>query len=68
MKEEKNLKLIASNLTIAFYNGQISREPFFGEDKRKNFYSLNDENRIPTISQKEVFSVYKNFLKMLESE
>ena len=66
--DEKNLHLIASNLTIAFYNGQIRREPFLGEDKREKFYSPNDENRIPTISRKEVFSVYQGFLKMLKSD
>lgn len=66
--KEKNLNEIASNLTVAFYNGQISREPFFGDDKRKTFYSPNVQNRVPTISLKEVFTVYKQFLTMLKED
>ena len=66
MKE--NNELIASNLTLAFYTAQIPREPYFGDDKRTKFYSPDDENRVPTVSPKEVYSVYNKFLKMLENK
>jgi hypothetical protein len=66
--DRNNQHIIASNLTVAFYNGQIRREPFLGEDRRTTFYSPDEENRIPTVSLKEVYTVYKRFLKMLEAE
>ncbi len=60
------MEIIASNLTAAFYNGQVRREPFLGEDKRIKFYSPVDHNRIPTISMKEVYSIYKTFCEILD--
>lgn len=63
-KETRNI--IASNLTVAFYNGQIRREPFLGEDKRVKFYSPEDHNRVPTISMKEVYSIYSQFCEMID--
>ncbi|HEX8733988.1 MAG TPA: hypothetical protein VF721_01605 [Pyrinomonadaceae bacterium] len=62
--DDKTRHLTASNLTIAFYGGQIRREPFLGEDKRSTFYSPDEANRVPTVSPKEVFSVYRRFLEM----
>jgi hypothetical protein len=63
---KENKEIVASNLTAAFYNGQVRREPFLGEDKRIKFYSPEDHNRIPTISMKEVYSVYRKFCEMVE--
>lgn len=64
--EKKEQEIIASNLTVAFYNGQVRREPFLGDDKRVKFYSPEDHNRIPSISMKEVYAVYKKFCEMCE--
>jgi hypothetical protein len=66
--DDKTRHLTASNLTIAFYGGQARREAFLGEDRRTTFYSLNEENRVPTVSPKEVFSVYQRFLAMLAAD
>lgn len=66
--DDATRSLIASNLTIAFYGGQIRREPFLGEDKRSTFYSPEETNRVPTVSPKEVFSVYQRFLAMLAAD
>ena len=66
--DRNNLYIVASNLTAAFYSGQIRREPFLGEDKRTTIYSPDEENRVPTVSLKEVYTVCKRFLKMLEAE
>ena len=65
--DKQNLEHVASNLTVAFYNGQIRREPFLGDDKRSSFYSPDDHNRIPTVSLKEVYSVYERFCEMLRA-
>ena len=66
--DKLNHEIIASNLTVAFYNGQIRREPFLGEDKRKAFYSPHDKERIPTVSLKEVFSVYERFCELVVAD
>ena len=64
----ENLDIIASNLTVAFYNGAIRREPFLGDDKRSEFYSPNEENRTPSLSLREVHSVYERFRQMIINE
>lgn len=66
--DNEKIELIASNLTIAFYNGQIRREPFLGEEKRNSFYSADDHNRVPTVSMKEVHWVYEQFCKMVDGK
>ncbi len=63
---KENIELIASNLTIAFYNSQIRREPFLGEERRNTFYSPDESERVPTVSMKEVHSVFEQFCKMIE--
>jgi len=66
--DKNNIEIIASNLTLAFYNGQIRREPFLGEEKRTTFYSPDDRERVPTVSMKEVHWVYEQFCKLVDSK
>lgn len=60
--------IIASNLTAAFYNGQVRREPFLGEDQRKEIYSSDERDRIPSISMKEVYAIYKKFCNLVSKD
>ncbi|MEW6128454.1 MAG: hypothetical protein AB1757_15550 [Acidobacteriota bacterium] len=65
---EETRKIIASNLTAAFYNGVERRIAYFGEERRMIPSSPMEDDRVPTLSMKEVFYVYNSFLKMLEEE
>ncbi len=65
--DEKN-KIIASNLTAAFYNGIERRVPYFGEERRTLPSSPFEDDRVPTLSLKEVYYVYHRFLEMLETD
>ncbi|MBK8809269.1 MAG: hypothetical protein IPN69_00850 [Acidobacteria bacterium] len=65
---KNDLEIIASNLTQAFYAGQIRREAFLGEDRRTTLYTPNEDNRLPTVSPREVFAVYQRMLKMLREK
>lgn len=66
---DKNTKrIIASNLTAAFYNGIERREPYLGEERRANLFSPREDNRVPNLSLKEVYCVYRRFLEMLDAQ
>ena len=65
---DENKKIIASNLTAAFYNGVERRVPYFGEEHRSLPSSPFEDDRVPTLSLKEVYYVYNRFLEMLEAE
>ncbi len=65
--DDNTKHLIASNLTAAFYNGIERREPFLGEERRATFFSPREDNRVPNLSLKEVFSVYCRFVEMLDA-
>jgi hypothetical protein len=66
--DDNTKHLIASNLTTAFYNGIERREPYLGEERRANLFSPRDENRVPNLSLKEVYSVYRRFIEMLDAQ
>ncbi len=65
---DENKKIIASHLTAAFYNGVERRVPYFGEERRNIPSSPLEDDRVPTLSLKEVYYVYHRFLEMLETE
>lgn len=66
--DENTKRLVAGSLTAAFYNGIERREPYFGEERRTNLFSPRDDNRVPNLSLKEVYSVYLRFVEMLDAE
>jgi hypothetical protein len=66
--DDNTKHLIASNLTAAFYNGIERREPYLGEERRANLFSPRDENRVPNLSLKEVYCVYRRFIEMLDAQ
>ena len=66
--DEKTKRIIASNLTAAFYNGIERREPYLGEERRANLFSPRDDNRVPNLSLKEVYCVYCRFVEMLDTQ
>jgi hypothetical protein len=63
--DEKTRELVASNLTAAFYAGVERRVPYFGQEKRSIADSPMGDDRIPSLSPREVFHVYSCFLTML---
>ena len=65
---DENKKIIASNLTAAFYNGVERRVPYLGEERRNIPPSPVEDDRVPTLSLKEVYYVYHRFLEMLEAD
>ena len=65
---DENKKIIASNLTAAFYNGIERRVPYFGEERRTVPSSPFEDDRVPSLSLKEVYYVYHRFLEMVEEE
>ena len=66
--DDNTKHIIASNLTAAFYNGIEKREPYLGEERRANLFSPRDDNRVPNLSLKEVYCVYRRFIEMLEAQ
>ena len=66
--DDNTKHIIASNLTAAFYNGIERREPYLGEERRANLFSPRDENRVPNLSLKEVYCVYRRFIEMLDAQ
>jgi len=65
---DENKKIIASNLTAAFYTGIERRVPYLGEERRNIPSSPFEDDRVPTLSLKEVYYVYHQFLEMLDTE
>ena len=65
---EKSNEIIASNLTIAFYSGQEKRQPFLGEDRRRNQEMPEGQRnfRQGTITPGEVYEVFERFLAELD--
>jgi len=66
--DENTKRIIASNLTAAFYNGIERREPYLGEERRANLFSPREDNRVPNLSLKEVYCVYRRFVEMLNAQ
>jgi hypothetical protein len=66
MKDDEN-KIIASQLTAAFYAGLERRIPYFGEERRAIPNSPLEDDRIPSLSIEEVFHVYRRFIGLLEA-
>jgi hypothetical protein len=64
---DENKHLIASNLTLAFYQATDRRRPYLGEERRKMIDSPIQAGRIPSLSLREVFQVYQRFLSMLDA-
>lgn len=66
--DNKDIELIASNLTTAFFSAVEPLPAFLGEERRtRETRPEGLDMRNPSISPGDVFDVYQRFLKMLDS-
>jgi hypothetical protein len=61
--DNDKVNIIASNLTQAFYSGQVRREAFLEADGSE--LGSDQTDRSPNLSMNEVFDVHQAFCKMI---